>query len=70
MNLNDDNFNSDLSIPSLIQKTLENINGLNKELNIPQEKTLSIIIDEKNINLKKNEFSEILKSFIQVLFIK
>lgn len=66
MILNDENTNSDLSIPSLIQITLDNINGLNKELNIAQEKTLSIIIDEKNINLKRNEFSEILKSYIQV----
>lgn len=66
MNLKDNLNNPDLSYSTLIQQTLEHLVGLNKELNEMKEKPNSIYVDEKKLIFKKNEFSEIIKSYLRV----
>ena len=70
VSLNDHEINIDYSFPALIKDTFQHLNGFNKELDAMKEKIPYITLDELNLSFKKNDFSEILKSFFQVNFFK
>ena len=69
LNLDDSLNNIEISFPTLIKDTIDNLIGFNKELNEMNEKISCISLDEKKLQFKKNEFSEILKSFLKVKII-
>lgn len=67
--INDNQNNPELSFPTLIRNTVDNLHGFNKELNQMPKNTKFIALEEKNMFFKRNEFSEILKSFLHVFFL-